>query len=142
MIHQVSERFKRRAEREFFSAINGLKPESSTEETRNLYAQRLTPSNWQTSPVDLFQTEQKIIEEALDGPVDKFLKVLPGKVFFGDIEKFLGIDRTAYVDLVCAALRATEYSQNPLHDLGNQIESALESLLPPRKTPAEEPSSQ
>ncbi len=142
LIYQVSERFKRRAESEFFSAINGLKPQSSTEETRDLYAHRLTPSNWQTPPVDLFQTEQKIIEEALDGPVDKFLKVLPGKVFFGDIEKFLGIDRTAYVDLVCAALKVTDYSQNSLHALGKQIENALESLLPPRKTPAEESSSQ
>jgi len=142
LIYQVSERFKRRAESEFFSAINGLKPESSTEETRNLYAQRLTPSNWQTSPVDLFQTEQKIIEEALDGPVDKFLKVLPGKVFFADIEKFLGIDRTAYVGLICAALKVTDDSQDSLHGLGKQIENTLEPILPSRKPPAEESPSQ
>jgi ABC-type cobalamin/Fe3+-siderophores transport system ATPase subunit len=140
LIYQVSERFKRRSETEFLTARNALKPKASMEDTKAHYEQSLNPSGWQTPPSNLFQAEKDAVENALNADGDDFLRIFPGKVFFNQIETVLGIKPKAYVDLVCQSLRASRSTEDHLHALGKEVESVLESLLPPREESEEEAS--
>lgn len=133
LVYQVTERFKRRVENEFFTARNGLKPKQSMAETAQHFAEALGPRQWQTPPNDLFIAEQAIVENAHHGSAGEFLKVFPGKVFFNGVRDILGIERSAYAELVCSALRSAGNDAEPLCKLGKQIEQALICWLPPRK---------
>ncbi len=137
LTYQVSERFKCRVENEFLTARNALKPRASMSDTQQHYEKALNPTKWQTLPRTLFTDEKTFVENALDGSDTDFLRVFPGKVFFNEIEKCLGIARNAYVSVICHALNATEDPDNALHDLGKEIESALVPFLPPRKAVSE-----
>jgi len=140
LVHEISERFKHRVENEFQIARNSLKPQPSMDETEKEYAQALEPGRWQTRPNDSFRIERQLVENALAGSPEDFLKVFPGKMFFNKIKDSLGIEPNAYVELICKALRATEDAHSILHALGKEIEQALQPVLPPRKETPEPPS--
>ncbi len=138
LTYVVSERFKCRLEKEFLTARNGLKPKSSMDDTEEHYAQSLDASGWQTPPIELFRAEREVVENALGGSAEDFLKVFPGKQLLNEIQSLLGIDPKGYVDLICEALKATDDAGARLHVLGKEVEKALGPELPPRKESPEQ----
>ena len=60
----------------------------------------------------------------------EFLKLFPEKVFLNQAAKILGMERDAYVDLLCASLN--ERSDGGLSESGLKLEAALRPHLPSR----------
>ena len=92
----------------------------------------LDPSLWGNEPADLFNQEKSTIQGAITGTEAEFLRYFPGKVFLNLAATSTGLERNAYVQLICKSLSAT--AEELLHPLGLELESALLSFLPPRTT--------
>lgn len=76
-----------------------------------------------------FDQEQKAIQEALAGTEEDFFRYFPGKVFLPLAARSLGMDRKAYVSLICRGLAS---ESEPLHQLGVELEATLTNYLPSR----------
>lgn len=127
---QISERFRRRCENQFEVASNGMEVTDDLESTKRCHVESLDPAGWGIDPGDLFDQEQKTIQEALAGTEEDFFRYLPGKGFLPLAARSLGMDRKAYVNLVCRGLDADE--GEPLHHLGVELDTTLTNYLPPR----------
>jgi energy-coupling factor transporter ATP-binding protein EcfA2 len=122
---QISERFKRRCERQFNLVLNSLHIDDETETVKNQHKDSLKPENWGLLPESIFEDEQKVIEDALKGNEDEFLKILPGKIFVKQAAESLGVSLDRYIDILCTGLKEN-------NELAKGIEPFLSNILPTR----------
>jgi len=125
---QISERFKCRCEAQVRKAMNVLNVNGTETEVRDNHCSALSPENWNVQPETIFEEEKSLIEDALNSTCENFLKILPGKVYFPILVKKLGLSRASYVDLIVDSLRSKE--GDTLYELGSNIRTSLESILP------------
>jgi hypothetical protein len=131
--YQVSERFKRRIDNEFFTARNRLKPPVNMEELSESYEKGLDAKSWQTPVRTILAEEQTRLQAGLTGTALEFLALYPAKVFLNEVKNYIGLEMNSYIDLICEALSSTPNLEHKLNKLGLRIEAALMSFLPPRK---------
>lgn len=131
LVKQISERFRCRCEHQVREIMNSLQLSDDVLTTRSAHKEALAAENWQLSPETIFDEEKAVIDTALSGSDEEFLRVLPGKVFFSALTTKLGIKPDDYVRVAVEGLRAAPDS--PLHHLGTSLEGVLSAILPPRK---------
>ena len=124
---QMSERFRRRCEFATEAVLNGLKLDEHIEVLETQHVAALDPSVWSVPATVIFREERQRFEQALTGAFEECLKVLPGKEFLGLAAEAVGMERDAYVGLICSALSS---SDNSLRELGSELEVQLISILP------------
>jgi AAA domain, putative AbiEii toxin, Type IV TA system/Protein of unknown function (DUF4435) len=129
---QISERFRRRCEYHFRSALNKLAVTDDLARMRAGHTAALRPDAWGVQPEDLFAEEATIVERALQGGGEDFLRVFPGKVFINHAAGALGISLDRYVSLIASALGAPVGSS--LSQLREDIEPYLSRFLPSRRS--------
>lgn len=128
----ISQRFRRRCEQIFDKALNGLKvdsPDPAIVKANHILALEL--KTWNINPDVIFEEEKARIYSAIEGGIDNFLKILPGKTIVADAAKVVGMTKDSYINLICKAL-IEENSTTQLHQLGKKLENALLNYLPKR----------
>lgn len=128
---QVVERFKCRCSGGLDKVVNQLQATGDLNALESQCVTVVQPSNWGFSPEAIFREERKLLENALSStdPMD-FLTLFPGKVFLPIATKSLGLEPSAYKELVNKALVAGDKSN--LSRLKQSLESALSNILPAR----------
>ena len=101
---QVSERFKRRMEQNFFGTLNSLSGAADLVETRANLVGGVEISALAEHPGDLFDEEQARVEGALLDP-KLMLEILPGKDLIAIAARVLGVTKERYMALVNGAIR-------------------------------------
>lgn len=127
---QISERFRRRCENEFNTALNALSVNEDIGEMAKSHIEELNPNKWATSPTELLSEERARLEEALASDEVEFLRYFPGKTFIYFAAEALGMGRDSYVQLICSALEAE--GEQSLTQLGIELEQCLCNFLPER----------
>lgn len=127
-LKQASERFRLRCTDQFYRALNGLKVSADEDEVRAVHAAALEPAAWSTPPGQLFDEELAIVDSAIRTTDSALLRVLPGKVYFPQLVRKLGIDKSAYVALISDSLLAERGGS--LASLGEQVREVLAGLFP------------
>ena len=128
LLKQISERFRLRCSEQVNCSLNSLKVEGDESDVRNNHCATLAPENWNISPEVIFDEESTYIKSVLVSPFENFIRVLPGKVYFGILVKKLGLSREAYTDLISNALRSQE--GDPLKLLGDNLRGIFNEILP------------
>lgn len=129
----VSERFRRRCERIFDMALNKLKVSSAdTNFVKANHIAALETQAWNIQPSVIFDEELNRVNDAISGDVIEFLKILPGKTILGDAANAVGLLKDSYITLICNAL-TEDTIDTPLYKLGQALENALSTYLPPRE---------
>lgn len=129
----ISERFRRRCERIFDIALNKLKVNSSDPEiVKANHIAALEPQAWNTDPKVIFDEELYRVNAAINGDVNEFLEILPGKTILGDAAKAVGLIKDSYITMICNAL-IEDKTDATLYNLGQELEKALTAYLPPRE---------
>ncbi len=87
--------------------------------------------NWSFSPETILQKEDERVTKALDDGSDAMalLSVVPGKPLLPLASNYVGLQLSAYVDLVINTLRS---SKPDLAKLRDELVKALQAHLPPR----------
>lgn len=129
----VSERFRRRCERIFDMTLNKLKVSSPDAEiVKANHIAALEPQAWNIEPKVIFDEELNRVNAAIEGDVIEFLKILPGKTILGDAANAVELIKDSYITLICNAL-IEDIIEAPLYKLGQALENALSTYLPPRE---------
>jgi hypothetical protein len=128
---QIIERFKCRCSGGLDTVVNNLQVIGDLNALESQCVNILQPSNWGFNPEAIFREERKLLENALafTEPM-QFLILFPGKVFLPIATKSLGLEPSAYKELVNKALIADDKSE--LSRVKPLVKSALSSFLPPR----------
>jgi len=128
---QIVERFKCRCSGGLNTVVNDLQVIGDLNVLESKCVNTLQPDNWGFSPADIFLEERKLLENALAStePI-QFLTFFPGKVFLPIATRLLGLEPSAYKELVNNVLVSDDAST--LSGLKKSIESALSNYLPPR----------
>jgi hypothetical protein len=127
---QVAERFKRRSEFATEAVLNALSLDADIDVLEQRHVAALDPSRWPVPGATIFKEERQRIEDALAGSFEECLKLVPGKEFLNLAADAIGMDRDAYVKLICSALSSDD---GRLQSLGNELEACLTDVLPPRR---------
>ncbi|MFC2045602.1 DUF4435 domain-containing protein [Chloroflexota bacterium] len=127
---QVSERFKRRYERQFFTLLNTLGMSDDLNQLKLQYLEAMKVENWTVDPTIVFDEESKRVQESLLSD-EEFLKIMPGKSFYSIAASVLGLTTERYIELIHSSLTSGEGSE--LWNIGKSIQQTLESYLPTRK---------
>jgi len=127
---QIVERFKCRCSGGLDTVVNKLQVISDLNALESQCVNILQPSNWGFDPETIFREERKLLENALASEPTQFLTLFPGKVFLPIATKLLGLEPSAYKELVNNAMVADDKSN--LSGLKKSIESVLSKYLPPR----------
>jgi ABC-type branched-subunit amino acid transport system ATPase component len=128
---QIVERFKCRCSGGLDTVMNNLQVIADLNALESQCVNILQPGNWGFNPEAIFREERKLLENALASTEPmQFLTLFPGKVFLPIATKSLGLEPSAYRDLVNKALVADDKSN--LSGLKKSIESVLSKYLPPR----------
>jgi len=128
---QIFERFKCRCSAGLNTVLNDLKVIADLNALESQCVNILQPVNWGFNPATIFREERKLLENALASTEPmRFLTLFPGKVFLPIATKLLGLEPSAYKELVNNALVADDKSN--LLGLKKSIESVLSKYLPPR----------
>lgn len=128
---QISERVKRRYERQFYEVVNTLDMSDNVAELQAHYSEAMRSGNWRIDPDSIFSEENEQVRNALTSSEEAFLRVLPGKSFYSIAARKLGLTSERYTELVHSAL-ASE-TDSGLFDVGQSLEQVLSPLLPPRR---------
>lgn len=128
---QIVERFRCRCSGGLDTVVSKLPVVADLDALESQCVSILQPNNWGFSPEAIFREERKLLENTLasSDPM-QFLTIFPGKVFLPIAAKSLGLEPSAYKELVNKALIADDKSN--LSGLKKSIESALSRILPPR----------
>ena len=127
---QVSERFKKRYERQFFTILNTLRMSDDLNQLKLQYLEAMKSENWAVDPNVVFDEESKRVQESFTSD-EEFLKIMPGKSFFSIAADVLGLTVSRYKELIHSSLTAE--SDSELWRAGQSIQHTLESYLPARK---------
>jgi len=128
---QIVERFKCRCSGGLDTVVNKLQVIGDLNALESQCVNILQASNWGFDPKVIFREERKLLEKALASEPMQFLTLFPGKVFLPIAAKSLGLEPSAYKELVNKALVANDTSD--LSGPKKSIESVLSEYLPPRK---------
>ena len=101
---QVSERFKRRMERTFFSTLNDLRMSDDLAQVEASHVAGVATSAFAENPRDVFNDERTRVEESLRDP-ELMLEILPGKDLVTIAARVLQVSRERYMALVNEAVR-------------------------------------
>lgn len=127
---QVSERFKKRYERQFFTLLNTLRMSDDLNQLKLQYLEAMKSENWVVDPNVVFDEESKRVQDSLISD-EEFLKIMPGKSFFSIASDVLGLTVSRYKELIHSSLTAE--SDSELWRTGQSIQQTLVSYLPSRK---------
>ncbi len=127
---QVSERFKKRHERQFFTLLNTLRMSDDLDQLKLQYLEAMKSENWAVDPNVVFDEESKRVQDSLVTD-EEFLKIMPGKSFYSIAADELGLTISRYKELIHSSLTAEEGSE--LWKTGQSIQQTFESYLPSRK---------
>ena len=127
---QHSERFRRRCEHEYRRALNRIPVGDDPAAMELTHVAALDTATWPVSPATILAEEKALLEHALLESADEFNRVYPGKVFVKLAASALGMQPSAYEDLLCSALGAKQ--AEPLFQLGKQLQDCLAGYLPDR----------
>jgi len=128
---QVSERFKRRCEIKALSVLGNLEMAESLSDLEELHVSAIGSIQDEIKPELIFKEESKVIQDAIAGSDETFLKFLPGKGAMSALGSKLNTSAEGYVNLVRKGLEAQEGTE--LTALGKAIEASLSPFLPSRK---------
>ena len=129
---QILERAKSRVRSHLLPLVSTVSTSSKVGEVRSNFAQALDPSNWSFDGSKLFNEEEQLVKGALEGTVDDFLKVFPGKSFFSHAAKELDVSEKEYVEIIVQALSGGYRDNKAMAVLEMELSAALKSHLPKR----------
>jgi len=132
LVKQVSERFRCRCEHQVRQVMNSLTLAESLSDAKAGHVEALAPANWQLSPETIFTEEENLVNAAVSGTEEEFMRILPGKIIFPSLTAKLGMKPDDYVRIIVEGLRASPDS--PLHSLGGHLDAPLRPILPERTT--------
>jgi len=101
---QIIERVKRNIEYRLEGFLNLVSPNPEMEIMRNNFLEAMDISNWELDPEQIFNTEREIVESALNGNIEEFLRIIPGKRIIGKTADVLGVRVNVYKKLVIEVL--------------------------------------
>jgi hypothetical protein len=127
---QISERFRRRCEFVTEAVLNGLKLDGDLEVLEQQHLTALDPAEWSVPAVTISREERQRFERALADAFEECLKLLPGKEFLRVAAEAVGMERDAYIGLICSTLSSSDDS---LRGLGKELEAHLSGILPARQ---------
>jgi hypothetical protein len=101
---QISERFRRRCEYATDAVLNALGLDEDIIVLEQKHVAALDPTAWPVPAAEIFKEERQKIEDALATNFEECLKLIPAKEFLHLAAEAIGMDRNAYVKLICSAL--------------------------------------
>jgi ABC-type molybdenum transport system ATPase subunit/photorepair protein PhrA len=126
----VLERFRREAEHDFDSTLNGLKVNEDRAAMTEATIEALAGGDWSSQVGDTLSRVGNWVDERIGGDEAGLLELAEGKMLFPIAARTLGLNRDQFVEVVCTALRAPD--SDALRTLGKRVAAALEPYLPSR----------
>ncbi|MGB7201593.1 MAG: DUF4435 domain-containing protein [Pyrinomonadaceae bacterium] len=127
----ISMRFRARCKHQLTRQLNTVTVAEDLDTMKKNHVDVVDPAQWECPPKDVITEEAKRMTDALNGAPDDFLALFPGKTFFPDCARAIGVTPERYAELVCAALQQNR--PNEMTALGERIEAELGAFLPPRR---------
>lgn len=141
LYRQILERAKRFAEIQNRRLLNAVASHADLSVVKANFIGAFNPENWGYNAAAVFEEEERTVRNAVNGPADEFLRVLPGKDYLNIAAGELGMLPGRYIDLVISSLKHRGEPNSSKAQLHDELESAFADYLPSREQPIENPSS-
>lgn len=110
---QVKERARERVEIESRNLLNQIKLDNDIGQVEQNFLHSVDPTKWATTPQKIFDEEKQRVTDALNGNMETFLSIFPGKTFLSAACQKLGLDETNYLMFVKKALSGKDSDTKP-----------------------------
>jgi len=129
---QILERVKKRIEYIYLKSLNSVAPQDDLDKMKLALVSALDPMNWSLDLSSIYEEEKQIIDMALNGTPQEFLKVLPGKSYFSHAMHELDTTPEGFMRILTSAFQVsgTSKENESLLSLRRETIIALKNHLP------------